>query len=317
MRGPAVVIGSVHIDLIGSAARLPGPGESVTGGVFTMAPGGKCGNQAIQLALNDIETTVVARVGDDQFGRFLLSALQCKGVKTNRIVVDPDFATGASTVLSAAGDYCSIIAPGAAARLTRADLDAARQAIETAGAVVMQRELPDHLIAMVIDHCRSLGKPIVFNASPVMNGSRAFSARHWEAIDWLVVNRIEARALAGISDDRSIGIDDVARTLRADLGVANVVITLGGDGAYWDGTTGSAHQPALSVTVVDAVGAGDAFLGTLLAGLLHGDSIADSLRRGAVAGAIAVGRAGAYDAHPTRAEIDRAVRSMQGFSGES
>src|SRR6478735_6173044 len=103
MTGAAVVIGSVHMDLIARADRFPGRGESVSGGTFSMGPGGKGGNQAIALAQCGVKTTIVSRVGDDQFGRDLRAALERKGVDVKCLAVDASAPTGASTVLSAEG----------------------------------------------------------------------------------------------------------------------------------------------------------------------------------------------------------------------
>jgi len=300
MSGSAVVIGSVHMDLIARADSLPGRGESITGGVFSMAPGGKGGNQAVQLALNGVATTMLTRVGNDPFGQSLVAALHRKGVKTDRIVVDPILATGASTVFADANDYASIIAPGAAGQLSRTDLDAARGAIAGADLVLIQWELPTTFIADAIEYCSGLGKKIVFNASPVAGTAASFSNEHWSAIEWLVVNRVEAIRLAGVDDDGRSDVAQIAGFLRAKLGVSNVVVTLGREGSFWIGASGESFQPAMPSTVVDAVGAGDAFLGTLVAGLIDGIAIEDALRRAAAAGALAVRRSGAYDAPAQR-----------------
>ena len=124
-----VALGSVHMDLIATAERLPAPGESVTGGTFAMAPGGKAGNQACQLALAGADTAIVTRLGDDAFGAQLTAALEARGVDTSHVSIDKEAATGASTVLAAEGDYASIIAPGAAGRLSHEDVERARAAI--------------------------------------------------------------------------------------------------------------------------------------------------------------------------------------------
>ncbi|MCC6793048.1 MAG: ribokinase, partial [Thermomicrobiales bacterium] len=125
-RPPSVVVlGSVHIDLIASAERLPGPGESVSGGTFSISPGGKAGNQAIQLARCGMRTLLLSCLGDDLFGRELLRALQTAGVDLSLIHIDHATATGASVVMTSLVDYASIIAPGAAARLSPFDVDRA------------------------------------------------------------------------------------------------------------------------------------------------------------------------------------------------
>src|SRR5947208_1705145 len=140
-RPKVVVLGSVHMDLIAIASRLPAPGESVLG-TFTMAPGGKGGNQACQFALAGAQTTIVTKLGRDAFGTQLIEALAAKGVNTRLVAVDPVAATGASTVFAGGGDYTSIIAPGAAASLSEADIDRALLDIASADALVLQLELP-------------------------------------------------------------------------------------------------------------------------------------------------------------------------------
>ena len=212
MSGSAVVIGSLHMDLIAQADRFPRRGESVTGGSFAMTPGGKAGNQAIQLALCGVETTLISRVGDDQFGRELRAAISKKGVRVDRIAIDPFAPTGASAVLAAEGDYASIIAPGAANTLTRADLESARAELERADLVILQWELDPVFTSEAIAFCAELGKNIMFNASPAPTNQAAFSILPRGAIAWLIVNHAEAGALAacevrGVSDAvRAAGI---------------------------------------------------------------------------------------------------------------
>ena len=108
-----VVLGSVHMDLIASAARMPGRGESVGEGVFAMSAGGKAGNQACQFVLAGAYAHVITRLGKDAFGETLLDDLTRRGVDTVLVAQDPTTPTGASTVFAVEGDYSSIIAPGA------------------------------------------------------------------------------------------------------------------------------------------------------------------------------------------------------------
>jgi len=304
MSGSAVVFGSVHMDVIARAAALPDRGESISGGTFSMAPGGKGGNQAVQLALNGVATSIVTRVGADVFGRALLDALRSKGVETDRVIVDPDHPTGASVVLADAGDYASIIAPGAAAELRREDLEAARDRIAAADAALIQWEVPTAIVAETVAFCADLGVTVVFNASPVTERAAALPGTFWAPIDWLVVNRFEADRLLGFDSGRTLTVAEIASRLRDELGIANVLITLGAEGSYWLGPSGFAFQPALPAQVVDTVGAGDAFLGTFVATLIQRQTIPLALRRAAAAGALTVGRSGAYDAMPASVEID-------------
>ncbi|MBI2719819.1 MAG: ribokinase [Rhizobiales bacterium] len=299
----AVVVGSVHMDLIATADRLPRRGESVAGGRFSMSPGGKGCNQACQLVLAGVETKILTRLGDDFFGRRLLEALAAKGVDTSLVAVDGEFATGASTVLAAEGDYCSIIASGAAAELSPAMIDKAAAHIRRADALLLQLELPVAASLQAAALARGGGTRVVLNASPAPASPNAIPRDLWRAVSILVVNRVEASRLLGqVKTPRDIGIAaaDLART----LGIETVVVTGGAAGSAAAQSGGVVTQPAFPAEVVDTVGAGDAYLGTLVAGLLQGHPIELALRRAAAAGAIVVSRRGAHDALPGRDEVD-------------
>ncbi len=304
-----VVLGSVHMDLIATADRLPGRGESVGGGVFTMAPGGKGGNQACQFVLAGARAHMVTRLGADAFGRELLGGLQAKGVDTALVALDPDHPTGASTVLAAEGDYSSIIAPGAAALLSAEDVERARPIMERADALILQLELPVAVSAMAAEIAAAGGKRVILNASPAPDSAEAIPEALWRATSVLAVNRVEAGRLLGRPVDGGPAEVDVV-DLAQRLGIETVVMTLGTDGVVAVQGSAAVHQPAFPAEVVDAVGAGDAFLGVFVTALLKGLSLAEALRRGAAAGALAVSRRGVYAALPTRAEVDRLLASL-------
>lgn len=292
------------MDLIATASRLPGPGESVGGGIFRMAPGGKAGNQASQCALAGARTHIVTRLGGDGFGDQLRKALTAKGVDTTLIATDFEAPTGASTVFAAQGDYSSIIAPGAAARLSPEDLEQARPAIEQADALVIQFELPVAISTKAAEIAVARGKKVVLNASPMPDAVTSIPESLWPMVSILVVNRVEAgRLLARPFDPGNAGRDIVE--LADKLGVETVAVTLGAAGAVAARNGAVSIQPGIPAEVVDAVGAGDAFLGTFVTALLEGLPVPGALHRAAAAGALAVSHAGVYDALPTRVAVDR------------
>ena len=297
------MLGSVHMDLIATAARLPGRGESVAGGLFTMAPGGKGGNQACQFALAGARVHMLARLGDDLFGRQLLAGLQARGVDTTYVPIDYEFATGASTVLAAEGDYSSIIAPGAAARLSVDDVDCARPAIQRASALVVQLELPVAVSNYAAGIAAGMGKQVIFNASPAPQMWSTVPDSLWRATSVLIINSVEAGSLLG----RSIPPAQAAGAL-ADLaprfGIQTIVITFGAAGSAAWSAGEVVQQAAFPAEVADTVGAGDAFLGVFSLALLEGLPVVAALRRAAAAGALAVTRRGGYDALPQRTDID-------------
>ena len=302
-RPRTIVLGSVHMDLIATAERLPAPGESVTGGVFAMAPGGKAGNHACQLALAGAETAIVTRLGDDGFGQQLMAALKGRGVDIAHVGIDKEAATGASTVLAAAGDYASIIAPGAAGRLSLEDVARARPAIEAADALVVQLEIAAEISAAAAAIASGAGRHVILNASPAPGPWQSLPEPLREAATHLVVNRVEAGRLLGC-DLSAVAADEAAAELAAASGVGTVIVTHGAEGSVAFAEGALFRQPGFSAEVADAVGAGDAFLGAAIVALLEGLSPDEALRRGAAAGAIAVARTGVYEALPSRREID-------------
>jgi ribokinase len=304
----AVVIGSLHMDLIARASRLPEVGQSVSGGTFTMAPGGKAGNQAIALARNGIETWLVARVGDDDFGQQLRSAMSAAGVRTDYITVDSANPTGASTVLASDDGYSSIICPGAATQMSIDDLEALRSTVGSAGMVVLQRELDPVFVNGAIHFCANRGTPVMFNASPPLTDRAEFESTPWQDVSWLIVNDAEAVGLSELAGISTTDTNSPYKRVRSELGVANLVVTMGSKGAVWVGQDQALSIPAFPVKVVDTVGAGDAFLGALAASVIRGEKVETALLRASAAGAIAVGMSGAYEAIPTIGQIDEFLK---------
>src|SRR3954463_9515361 len=161
------VVGSVHMDVVAKADRLPGKGESVVGHSAALSPGGKAGNQAAQAALNGAVTFFVGRVGRDIFGNQLRAALGRAGVDTMHLTIDEREATGVSPVLTGAdGEYASIIVPGAAQFLEPEDVGAARKAFAQSAVLLLLLEIPVRISAHAAQLARSLGVRVIFNASP-------------------------------------------------------------------------------------------------------------------------------------------------------
>src|SRR5215212_923702 len=186
-----IVVGSVHMDVVATADRLPGKGESVVGHRVTLSPGGKAGNQAAQAALNDARTFFVGRIGRDIFGDQLRAALARTGVDTTYLTVDPLEATGVSPVLTGAdGEYASIIVPGAGQRLEPEDVEAARDAFVQSAVLLLQLEIPVQLSAHAARIARSAGIQVIFNASPAPADARAIPEALWSAVDALLVNGV-------------------------------------------------------------------------------------------------------------------------------
>lgn len=296
----AIVLGSVHMDLVATSTRLPGRGESVLGNGFTMAPGGKGGNQACQLALAGIQSFMLTRLGDDLFGRELLAALKAKGVDTSLVSIDSATSTGASTVFAAEGDYSSIIVGGAADKLANADIEAARDMLTGSDALLLQLELPIEVSLRAAEIAKASGGIVILNASPIPDVIDGRLQSLLKLTSVLVVNGIEAERLL----NQKMPPLKAAQKLADQFAIATVAITQGAEGVVAFHAGAVISQKAYAAEVVDTVGAGDAFLGTFVAGMLNGLALPQILDRAIAAGAITVTRKGAYNALPNVAEVD-------------
>src|ERR1041385_195835 len=131
-RARIVVIGSSNTDLVVQSERIPAPGETVLGGDLVMTAGGKGANQAVAAARLGAEVLFVARVGQDSFGDGAIASISSAGVITEYVRRDPDAPSGVALIaVDAKGQNSIVVAPGAHARLSPADIDLAAPAFES------------------------------------------------------------------------------------------------------------------------------------------------------------------------------------------
>ncbi len=301
------VVGSVHMDFVASARRLPTKGETLPGQRFEIHPGGKGGNQAVAAAQAGATTALIARIGGDPYGGQLRQGLHAKAVDTTHVSEDALRPTGASAVLTGGdGDYASIIVPGAAGTLGAVEIDDARTMIAGCDVLLLQLEIPfePSVAAAAIARSSTVGEHpvVVLNAAPAMDPvavADAFGGK----VDVVVANAVEAGMLAEMSVSDPVSAVTAADRLRRRLGVQTVIVTLGATGVVIHHPLGSSFHPAWAVEVVDTIGAGDAFVGALAAEMARGVGVDAALPFASAAGALTVTRAGAYDALPTRDAI--------------
>jgi ribokinase len=263
------VVGSINLDLVVQAERLPRPGETVSGARFARVPGGKGANQAVAAARLGAEVRMVGCVGRDELAVEALAGLREAGVEERWL--DKDASTGVALVtVDAEGETTIVVAPGANAELWPEDLD-----LGDSEAVLCQQEIP----AETVGRTAELAPRFFLNAAPAREWTRAPEA------ELTVVNRLELEALGE----------------RRGL----VCLTLGAEGAVLleDGEEVARAEPP-AVEAVDGTAAGDAFTACLVVSLLEGRTRDDALRRACAAGAFAASRFGAQTSLPTAEEVD-------------
>ena len=246
----------------------------------------------------------LTRLGDDMFGRQLFEHLTSRGVDPSLITVDASAPTGASTVFAAEGDYSSIIVSGAAGKLTPADIEAQRTALERADALILQLELPVAISASAARIAKAKGRYVVLNASPAPDSLSEIPQDLLQAVSVLIVNTFEAGRLLGRAFSQSESAVAAAE-LAKRTGIELVIVTAGAAGSAAVQRGETVFQPSYFAKVVDSVGAGDAYLATFVTAQLEGLTLQQSLQRAAAAGALAVSRAGSSAGLIARQDINQ------------
>ena len=297
-----LVVGSINMDLIVRCCTVPQVGETVHGDEFTTAYGGKGANQAVACSRLGAQTTMVGRVGNDDFGRTLRSALQHEAVNVDHVSADLGAATGVALILLETGGHNRIIVIGGAnLRLDDEDVAAARKALKEADALLMQLETPLRVVTAVAEAARERNVLTVLDAgaaTPAAAGSGLLGL-----MDIVSPNESEAEALTGISVKDMESARSAAARLQ-ELGARDAVIKLGERGTFWRGREGEGHSPGFTITPVDTTAAGDAFTASLAVSLAGGAAMPDALRRANAAGALACLKLGAQISMPTAGEVD-------------
>jgi|SRR5579872_2708041 len=303
MKPNIVVVGSANRDLVIKADRIPAPGETVGGGLFVSAPGGKGANQAVAAARLGGDVSFVGCVGADAFGDSLTAEMAAAGVHIGHVRHDPAAATGVALIaVDAAGQNAIVVAPGANHCVTPADIDAAGAEIATAAALVVQLEIPLAAVEAAVAAAVARGVRVILNPAP-MRGAGSLSRTMLAAVDVLVPNEHEAAMLLGQKEPDAIDWSEAASQLR-EMVAGAVVITLGREGCVVADGAGVRQIAACPVQSVDTTAAGDCFIGALAVGLADGLPLDDAARFATRAAALSVTRMGAQPSLPTRAELD-------------
>ena len=301
MAAHITVVGSLNMDLVARAPRIPQPGETIIGSDFHTVPGGKGANQAVAAARLGAQVSMVGRVGRDAFAESLLNNLAAAGVDHTFVIHDPQAATGVALIaVDDAGQNSIIVASGANVRLSPADVDGAKAAIAGADALLLQLESPLETVTRAAKVAHAHGVSVILNPAPARSLPGALLA----LVDVLIPNESETALLTGLPVGDPAEAEAAAAALR-ELGVGTVILTLGERGALLAREDGAEYFPAFEVTPVDTTAAGDAFVGGFAVALAEGRSLAEAVQWGNGAGALATTRLGAQPSLPTRQELER------------
>ena len=299
------VIGSSNMDLIMQIDRLPGPGETVTGGIFSSAYGGKGANQAVGAVKAGGEVVFISCLGNDAFTKDLMSHFNSVGLDTRFVFQDSESATGTALIMvDRNGENCISVAPGANYKLTKSHIDRAFPALESDFLLLFQCELHPDTLFYALDLAIRAGLKVVLNLAPAI----ALPDQYLKDLYLLVLNESEASALSGLSVKNLMEAQQAAYLLR-DRGCSGVIVTMGANGTFVSFENIREWVPAFKIDAIDTTAAGDIFCGCLVTALTEGLPILEAIRFANAGAAISATRLGAQPSAPTREEIDAFLES--------
>ncbi|KAL4431479.1 hypothetical protein ABPG75_006735 [Micractinium tetrahymenae] len=302
-----LVAGSVNADIVLSLARVPAKGETLAARGLATHPGGKGGNQAAAAARLGCTTRLVAQVGQDAQASMLRDALTSYGVDIG-LVREVEGPCGTAVILlEEDGDNRIIIHGGANTAPWQLSTEA-RSTIASAGAVLLQREIPEAVNVEVAQLAHAAGVPVVLDAG---GSSSPVSADLLRCLAVISPNETELQGLTGLPTETEEQIVVAAHALRSQ-GVQTVLVKLGSRGSLLvDGEGTVRRQQAQRVDkVVDTTGAGDCFTAAFAVALLEGKPYQEAMRFASAAAALCIQVAGAMPSMPSRHDVDAALAAQ-------
>ena len=294
-----LVIGSSNTDMTVKTRELPRPGETVLGGVFTMGAGGKGANQAVAARRLGGDVKFICKVGRDIFGDNSIAHYEKEGLDTGGIIRS-ELPSGVALIsVDEKAENCIVVASGANADFTEADVEASKEAIEKCGILLLQLEIPVPAVLKAAKMAHEAGAMVVLNPAPAC----PLPDELFKYIDLFIPNETELSTFSGlpVSDAESAA---KAAALMQGKGVGKLIVTMGSKGSLICEGGPEVFVPARKVKAVDTTAAGDTFCGALCVALSEGKTLEEAAAFATAASALTVQKMGAQDSIPFRKDIN-------------
>ena len=301
-----VVLGSVNADHVLRVPHFPRPGETLTGHSYQVVPGGKGANQAVAAARLGAPVSFIARIGDDAIGQQMHQGFEQDGIDVSAVELDETLPTGIAIIyVSDEGENSIGISAEANGALSPAMVKRHEAMIADAHTLLLQLEVPLESVFEAAKLARSHGTRVVLNPAP----AQPLSGELLALVDLITPNQTEAELLTGVKVTGEASAAQAAARFH-QMGIADVMITLGSQGVYCSNGQQQALIPGFRVEAVDTTAAGDTFNGALLAAELAGADFHSAVRFAHGAAALSVTRFGAQSSTPGKQEVDTFLQSQ-------
>ena len=297
------VLGIYVADLVFFGKKIPVEGETILGNNFVIGPGGKGSNQAVAAAKAGVKTYFISKIGDDQFGEMAIKIYDEAKVDYSNVIISKENSTGAAAIMvnEQSGANAINVFPGAAEAITNIDIDKAEDTIKNSKIFLTQLEAPKDTVIYAIKKAKELGVETILNPAPAADIDKSI----FPYIDYFTPNETEASFYVNHPVETHDDASKAAVTLL-EMGIKNVIITLGEKGAYFANASETFFSPiaSLSKPVVDTTGAGDAFNAGLAVALTENLNIKDSISFASATAGLSTTKIGTANSMPTREEIE-------------
>jgi len=293
------VIGSLNMDLVITAPKVPAVGETILGSGFMTVPGGKGANQAVAAAKLGAQVSMVGCVGNDIFGRDLINNLENNHVNVENVGVMDGCPTGIAMIVVKDGDNSIIVDPGANYRLAPQMINAVEELIKSSDIMLIQLEIPQEAVECAVDIACKNNVRILLNPAPARQLSDELLAK----VDIFTPNESECGIITGMPV-KSIEDAKNAAAYLIRKGIKNVIITMGKNGAVYNNGGDIIHKPVPAVKAVDTTAAGDSFSAAVAVALSEGKSIDEAVDFGNKVGTLTVMKKGAQTSLPSREDVE-------------
>jgi len=301
------VVGSYGVGMTMRLARLPSPGETISGGSYASGPGGKGSNQAIAAARLGADVYLLTAVGPDVFGDEARDLWRREGVDASHVITATLPTMVGFILVDKSGENRIAIASGALDELTTEHVEMFRETIREADLLIVSMEIPMAAVAAALRISHEEGTRTLLNPAPASQ----LPDEVWEWIDVLTPNQTEAPLLLGLDAEHGLTPHELFASLHRHTS-ATIILTLGAAGSLVsDGDTIMAIDAIPATRVVDTTGAGDSFTAALAVALVEGLPLETAVLYGSAAGSHAVTIEGVIAALPSRRDIQNLIGQLR------